>query len=86
MLYRILTENKNRKYIAKIVSDEFEGFTIYKSQGFWRGVSERSLTIEIYAKTVGIEDRVKSVCRLIKEYNKQECVLVQKLEVEAEFI
>jgi uncharacterized membrane-anchored protein YitT (DUF2179 family) len=83
MLYRILTENKNRKQIIKLVSDRFDGFTVIKTQGYWKGQTERSLIIEI---NTNAEWEIKEICQEIRDYNKQECVMLQKILTNTEFI
>lgn len=77
MLYRILTEDKNRQEIASIVSKRFDGFTLLAGQGYWKGLAENALAIEIESA----EDNatVFALADEIKRYNKQEAVLVQTL-------
>lgn len=77
MLYRIFTEDKNRKTIIKLTSRLFDGFTVFQTVGYWKGTPERSLTIEI----VGAKRQdVRDLARAIKQINKQEAVLVQAIE------
>ena len=76
MLYRILTENLNRKGIERIVSKSFKAFSLIKSQGFWEGTKENSLIIEI-SGSKKIADMVKKSALEIKEVNKQDAVLIQ---------
>lgn len=83
MLYRILTENKNRKVILDLTSKKFDGFTTYKAQGFWKGVSERSLIIEIVTND---EFEIKELCKEIRDYNKQECILLESFNTNVTFI
>lgn len=47
MLYRIVTEDKNRERIIRAVSAKFDGFTLLPTTGFWRGTREKSIVIEI---------------------------------------
>ena len=78
MLYRIFTEDKNKKQLEKIISKHFEGFTLYKTTGFWRLQKEKSLVIEII-EDIPV-DRINNLAKDIKKANKQEAVLVQRLQ------
>ena len=83
MLFRIFTELKNEKTLLDLVSKSFEGFTAYKTTGFWRGVQERSICFEF------ITDNAVLVYKLadsIKTANNQESVLVEELRSTANFI
>ena len=67
MLYKfyIGSNNKTKKLENKkaidIISKEFKGFTCFKGLGYWNGVSEKSLIIEIES-----DDKVK-VLRIVKK-------------------
>jgi len=78
MLYRILTEDKNRETITGIVSAAFDGFTLIPATGYWKGKPESSLIIEI--DSFGDSDAGPKVLRLaedIRQANNQQAVLVQ---------
>jgi len=79
MLYRIITEKKNKEKIVKIVNQYFDGFTIIESIGYWQGQSENSLVIEI--DSIGTDynqiARINNIATQIKSENNQEAVLVQ---------
>lgn len=77
MLYRIFTENKNLKKIEKVVGGFFEGFTLIKSEGFWRLQKENSLIIEIVIPPN--DEKISELARLIKQENNQETVLIQRI-------
>ena len=82
MIYRILTENKNRQGIENILNRRFSGYTIIESTGYWETKRENSLIVEIdsldqHESTVRIS--VYSTAREIKNYNGQESVLVQEI-------
>ena len=91
MLIRILTQDKHRKWLLQTVAEYFPNFTVYKTLGWWRGGKERSLVIEV--DTAGqswmtqaiVTTKVKNLCFKIKGYNKQESVLVQRVDVDSEF-
>jgi hypothetical protein len=75
-LYRIFTEDKgNLHTIASLV---FSGFSIYPVQGYWNGIEEKSVCIEIVTNS---EEFVKGLAQLIKKKNKQEYVLVQRVDL-----
>lgn len=77
--FRIYTEDTNKDKIERILSNHFDGFTIYKAEGFWRLQKEKTLIIEILGSS-DIADRVNSAAKEIKEENNQEAVLVQKIK------
>lgn len=77
MLYRIFTQNKNHKEIESIISKYFEGFSLIKSTGFWRLQREKSLIIEII--TDDTDKLINDLAKEIKETNKQEAILIQKI-------
>ena len=84
MLYRIFTENKNHKALEKLVGEYFDGFTLIKSQGFWRLQKENSLIIEVI--TEDTQSKLEMLCRDIKLLNRQESVILQKIQNEMIFI
>ena len=79
MIYRILTENKNRQGLENILKRRFLGFTVTEATGYWQGAREASLIIDI--DTLGEEGKigVYQTAREIKDYNGQESVLVQEI-------
>jgi hypothetical protein len=85
-LYRLFTERKNVKNLMMLISESFGGFTIYETTGYWSGKKERSLCIEIAGNETDIPLRMNRLCRQICGYNKQECVLVQIVDVEIQYI
>jgi hypothetical protein len=79
MLYRILTEDKNRAKIEHETSKLFPGFTIVEATGCWKGSKEKSLIIEIWAgDDVYIGPIITTLAERIKGLNSQESVLVQE--------
>ena len=78
MLYRIFTERKNEAEIEKIVSKYYEGFTLVKSEGFWRLQKENSLIIEIV--TEDSDKLISNLAKEIKANNNQQAVLIQKIK------
>ena len=86
MLYRILTENKNREAVEDIVSTEFPGFTIIEATGYWNGVREESLIIEIDAGNEIKGMTVTRIAEMIKRHNQQESVMIQAVMTQNKFV
>lgn len=84
-MYRILTEDKNRGYIVECVTKYFDAFTVVPAIGYWRGLRERSVAIDIEA---GADRRkqVDAIAREIARGNKQEAVLVQEIETQSHLV
>jgi hypothetical protein len=82
--YRIYTELKNLDRIEEILNKAFTGYTMYPAKGVWKGVSERSLVIEIIETCAG--PRVFETARLIAVANQQEAVFVTRENIAAELI
>jgi len=73
MLYRIYTEDINRNKIEAAANNLFDGFTLIPAIGYWKGIKENSIIIEIFTTDV---DSVFSLADQITEFNNQEAVLV----------
>ena len=95
MLYRLFTENKNYDQIKTLVANEFDGFTIIKTEGIWQGESEHSLIIEIECQQktdkkrfaiLDADGKIKSLCYAIKKLNEQDKILVQRIECESKLV
>lgn len=85
MLYRILTEDKNRDGIVGIIKECFTGFTLIPAIGYWQGIKENSLIIEINASSLD-EYRINVIAKQIKILNNQQAVMVQQIDVKSELI
>jgi len=82
-LLKIYTEDIKREKLLKLVSRYFQGFTMYKTTGYWKGLSEKSLCFEIIPDSLfNYHEQVKRLCKDIKIMNSQESVMV--IEVKAE--
>jgi hypothetical protein len=80
IIYRLYTENKNKRDIVRLVAKRFESFTVQPTLGYYQGKSERSIMIEI----VGAPERgMKEVARMIAAMNGQKSVLVLKVRGQA---
>lgn len=79
-LYRICTEDVNGEQTREIVSRHFDGFTLLRGDGVWKGGSEKALVIEIMGKgDPGEHAAVALLCEDLKEANVQDSVLVEVL-------
>ncbi len=88
MLYRIFTEDKGdaeRMDVIKLVSGVFEGFTVLKGAGVWRGSLEASLIVEIEAPAVK-SSLVALLAEDIRRALCQEAVMVQSLMSQVQFV
>jgi len=89
--YTIYTENKNLAKIEVILNDSIiiQGYTIINTQGYWQGLKEKALKIEILLEQSHLLDYttiLKTICKKIKIVNKQEAVLLTIEKIEATFI
>lgn len=82
-MYRILTEDKNRELVYKILNDHVEGYTLTESIGIWKGVQEKSIALDFIGTDYAT---VRYVAEHIKTWNGQEAVLILTIATEHEFI
>ena len=75
-MLRILTENKNRTSIEDELTRRGIDFTIYETEGTWKGEKEHSLIIEIEGKA---RTEVFNTAETIRLMNEQEAVYVQEI-------
>lgn len=80
MLYRIVTEDKNRRHLTDCIDRHFSGYRLYTTEGRWKGKREAALVIEI-AELDGedFHERVYVLARNIKALNGQEAVLIEAI-------
>lgn len=72
-IHRVYTEDKRRATIVRVISKQFESFTLQPTTGYYRGKRERSIVLEF----VGVkESEVKWLASRIREINRQASVLV----------
>lgn len=84
MLYRILTEDKNREQVLKLVAEYLIGATVIQAKGLWMENWENTLIIEISGSgKTKIEIAVKALAEAIKKLNEQEVVLIQQIDCES---
>jgi hypothetical protein len=82
ILYRLHTEDKNRKWLEEILYEQFDGFTIQEQIGYWCGQKEKSLCIEIMTDQKSALLRIQEIVKMICGYNGQDCVLVQVINLD----
>lgn len=82
-MFRIYTEDKNRRKVEAILNKLFYGYTLIQAVGAWKGKTEKSLVIELDGVP---RARVEQAAREIKAANNQEAVLIQKIEAEGVFV
>ncbi|MDQ1411411.1 MAG: hypothetical protein QOJ41_3146 [Acidobacteriaceae bacterium] len=82
-IHRIYTEDKRRSTIVRVISEQFENFTLQPTTGYYRGKPEKSIVLEFVGAQ---EPRVKWLASRIREINRQASVLVITLSGRAKKI
>ena len=77
-LFRIVTELKNKDDVERIVSSEFDGFCMIWGRGLYLRNGEPSLIVEIVTHE---GQKVLQTAGIIKLFNEQEEVIVQKVPI-----
>lgn len=72
--FRLYTEDLNRDLVEKLIAKSFKGFTVIEAMGYWNGIRENTLIIEIIATKQDLH-LIEHICEKIKQLNKQEAVL-----------
>ena len=75
-VYRLYTEHKRKAWLIRLVSEYFDGFTVFNTTGVWKGVQEKSVCIEVATSDVAVEHKLNQISRAICGLNRQEAVLV----------
>jgi hypothetical protein len=76
MLYRILTELKDKDNVTEIVARHFDAFSVIEATGYWKLHREPSLIVEVETND---PEKVTAAAVCIKHHNNQEAVMVQQL-------
>lgn len=67
--------SKRRALALRILSDRFEAFTVQDVRGFWRGESEPSVVVEVYAPDDGAQrSQARECAETLREALAQECI------------
>jgi hypothetical protein len=72
-IHRIYTEDKRRATIVRVISKQFESFTLQPTTGYYRGKPEKSIVLELVDAK---ESQVKWLAARIREINRQASVQV----------
>ena len=81
MIYRIYTEEKNKKAIVQLVTEQFESFTLQPTLGYYRRKPEKSIVIEIVG---GKPAQIRRPAERIRKMNGQKSVLILKFTADSE--
>ena len=81
ILYRILTEDKNRGDILEFINRFFEGYTVLEGTGYWRGQAETCLIIEIIT-SYHHHDKIMAIAEWIQKHNNQDSVAITTQNIE----
>jgi hypothetical protein len=73
VIHRIYTEDKRRATIVRVISKQFDDFTLQPTTGYYRGKPEKSIVLEFVGAR---ESQVKWLAARIREINRQASVLV----------
>jgi hypothetical protein len=76
-IHRVYTEDKRRATIVRVISKQFDNFTLQPTTGYYRGKPEKSIVLEIVGAK---ESEVKWLAARIREINRQASVLVITLK------
>jgi len=85
-VYRICTEDVNRETIIDLVAIHFGCFNVLTGHGYWQGIAEQSLTVEIITDLATAREAIYGIASKIRDYNKQDAVLVTVQTIESELI
>ena len=80
-IYRIYTEEKNKKAIVQLLAKQFESFTLQPTLGYYRRKPEKSIVIEIVG---GQAAQIRRLVERIRKMNGQKSVLILKFTAESE--
>jgi hypothetical protein len=73
VIHRIYTEDKRRATIVRVISKQFDDFTLQPTTGYYRGKPEKSIVLDFVGAK---ESQVKWLAARIREINRQASVLV----------
>jgi hypothetical protein len=82
-MFRIYTEDKNRRKVKAILNNLFQGYTLIPSIGAWEGHNEKALVIELDGVP---RAKVMQAAKEIKTANSQQAVLIQRIRAEGVLI
>ena len=68
IIHRIYTEDKRRATILRVISKQFESFTMQPTTGYYRGKPAKSIVLEFVGAK---ESQVKWLAARIREISRQ---------------
>ena len=88
MIYRIITEDKDRSAVIQLTAGYFDGFSVKTQMGYWQGQPESSIVIEIdnIADDAQQESKIMELTRCIIKRNNQQAILVQRIQSDSELV
>lgn len=75
-MFKVYTQDTGSDVASNLAAQYFEGFTVLRGVGCWRGKFERSLVVEIDGMP---RAKVYDYARALKDALAQEAVLVQEI-------
>lgn len=84
--YKIYTERKNKKFLLRLFSESFPGFTMYEATGYWDGTVEKTYVFEIIADVADAMLKITRICKCICGYNKQDTVMLTESDCVMRFV
>ena len=84
-LYRIYTEHKQLPVIKSIINKHFKGYTIIKTNGYWQGIPEKGLIIELIATANKIK-KIRLISKQIKHINRQQAILLTSRSIKSQLL
>ncbi|GEM_PF-4413070 len=89
--YTLYTENKNIESIKGFINLYYKGYTIINACGYWQGIKEKSLKIEILTEKskrqlIYNKIAVNAIIESIKKINNQSSVLLTTESIKADFL
>lgn len=89
MVVRMFTEDINQKEIRRILDRYFSGYSLFTGLGVWEKKSEDMLCIEIDVSKNAPPNwivRIQCIIDEIKTINKQDSILVQRIQTISEVV
>jgi hypothetical protein len=80
-IYRIYTEEKNKKTIVNLIGRQCDSFTLQPTLGYYQGKAEKSIVIEIVGSTAV---KIKRLADRIRKMNGQQSVLILRIDCKSE--
>ena len=82
-IFRIYTEEKNKREIVRLTGKTFDNFTMQPTLGYYKGKPEKSIVIEIIGARAS---EVRKLALSIKKMNGQKSVLTLKIRGQSKII